>query len=64
MEDAIFLEQCGISLDPLWLAELRDVDLLMDQKSLLERESPSEEVGNYVRDLVRIANMLGRVQFP
>jgi hypothetical protein len=64
MEDAVFLEQCGISLDPLWMAELRDVDLLMDQKSLMEHESPSEEVGNYVRDLVRIANMLGRVQFP
>ncbi len=64
MDDAKFLEQCGISLDPQWLVDLRDLDSLMEEKSVMEHEPPSEEAGNYVRDLVRIANMLGRVQFP
>jgi hypothetical protein len=64
MEDAKFLEECGISFDPQWLVDLEDLDLLMDQKSIMEQEPPSEEAGNYVRDLVRIANMLGRLQFP
>ena len=64
MNDATFLEQCGISLDPQWLVDLKDLDSLMDEKPLMEQELPSEEVGNYVRDLVRIANILARVQFP
>jgi hypothetical protein len=64
MDDAKFLEECGISLDPQWLVDLKDLNSLMDEKSLMEQKLPSEEAGNYVRDLVRIANMLRRVQFP
>ncbi len=63
MEDAKFLEQCGISFDPEWLVDLGNIDFPIDEKSLMRQESQSEEVGNYVRDLVRIANILGRVQF-
>jgi hypothetical protein len=64
MEDAKFLEQCGISFDPEWLVDLKDLDSLMDEKPVMEQEPPSEEAANYVRDLVRIANILARVQFP
>jgi hypothetical protein len=70
MDDVKFLEQCGISLDPEWLVDLKELDSLMDEQPVMEQEPvmepepPSEEAANYVRDLVRIANMLGRVQFP
>jgi hypothetical protein len=59
MEDAKFLEQCGISVDPQLLVELGDQELRMDQRAMMEQQSPSEEVRNYARSLIRIANMFG-----
>ena len=46
MEDVTFLEECGITIDSRWLAEM------------LCQQAP-EEVCNYVKGLVRIADMLG-----
>ena len=59
MEDAKFLEECGISVDPQLLVELGVHDPGMDQMALMEQESQSEVVRNYARSLIRIANMLG-----
>ena len=52
MEDVTFLRECGITIDSRWLAEL------------MCRQAP-EEVCNYVKNLLRIAEMLGHpVQIP
>ena len=59
MDDANFLEQCGISFDSQLLVELGDQELRMDQRAMTVQESPSEEVRNYARSLIRIATMLG-----
>ena len=47
MEDITFLEECGITIDSRWLAEL------------MCQQAP-EEVSNYVKNLIRIADMLGQ----
>jgi hypothetical protein len=47
MEDVTFLEECGITIDPRWLAEMLC-------------EQASEEVSNYVKSLMRIADALGQ----
>ena len=49
MEDAKFLQECGIEVDPRWLLE-----------SMGEETPP--EVSKHVKDLLRIADMLGRLQ--
>jgi hypothetical protein len=48
MEDAKFLQQCGIEIDLRWLLEF------------MEQEEASE-VCNHVKDLLRIGDMLGVV---
>ncbi len=48
MEDAKFLQQCGIEIDLRWLLEFMDKD-------------DASEVCNYVKDLLRIGDMLGSV---
>jgi hypothetical protein len=45
MEDVKFLRDCGIEIDPRWLAEL-----------LGQEASP--EAANYVRGLLKITDML------
>ena len=47
MEDVAFLEECGITIDSRWLAEM------------LCQEA-TEEVCNYAKGLFRIADMLGQ----
>jgi hypothetical protein len=47
MEDVAFLEECGITIDSRWLAEM------------LCQQAP-EEVSNYVQSLMRIADTLGQ----
>jgi hypothetical protein len=59
MNDTKFLEECGIAIDPQWLAELDDQNAQMDLMALMEHESTSEEARNYVTSLARITNMLG-----
>ena len=59
MDDAQFLEQCGISVDPQLLVELGNHDRGIDQMAMMEQESQSEVVRNYARSLIRIANLLG-----
>jgi hypothetical protein len=49
MEDAKFLQQCGIEIDLRWLLEFMDKD-------------EASEVCNHVKDLLRIGDMLGSVQ--
>ena len=51
MYDATFLQQCGIEVDPRWLMEF------------LNEETPAE-ICNYLQGLIRIEDMLARVQFP
>jgi hypothetical protein len=51
MEDAKFLQQCGIEIDLRWLLEFMDKD-------------EASEVCNHVKDLLRIGDMLGSVQVP
>jgi len=51
MEDAKFLQDCGIEVDPQFLLE-----------SMEEEETPPE-VSRHVKDLLRIADMLGSPQF-
>jgi hypothetical protein len=46
MEDVTFLEECGITIDSRWLAEM------------VCQQAP-EEVSNYVKSLMRITDMLG-----
>jgi hypothetical protein len=58
MNDAKFLEECGIAIDPQWLASLNDENAQMNL-TLVEHESTSEESRNYVTSLARIAKMLG-----
>jgi hypothetical protein len=48
MDDATFLQQCGIEIDPRWLVEF------MHQEA-------TEEICNYVKGLIRIADMLAHV---
>jgi hypothetical protein len=36
MDDATFLQQCGIEADPLWLAELMDHETPEGSQQLLE----------------------------
>jgi hypothetical protein len=50
MEDAKFLQQCGIEIDLRWLL------------GFMEQEAP--EVCNQISDLLRIKDMLGSVQVP
>jgi hypothetical protein len=47
MEDVTFLQECGIAVDSRWLIELMGL------------EAP-EEVSKYVKDLIRISDMLGQ----
>ncbi len=47
MEDFTFLEECGITIDSRWLAEL-------------SCQQAPEEVSNYVKSLMRIADALGQ----
>jgi hypothetical protein len=51
MDDATFLRQCGIEIDPRWLVEF------------IYQEA-SAEICNYVRSLTRIADMLAQAQVP
>ncbi len=46
MEDVTFLQECGITIDSRWLAEM------------LCEQAP-EEVSNYLKSLMRIADTLG-----
>lgn len=50
MDDAKFLQECGIEVDPRFLLEFMD-------------EETSAEVSKHVKDLQRIADMLSNVQF-
>jgi hypothetical protein len=59
MNDAKFLEACGIEIDLQWLAQLNDQKPQTNLTTLMEHESTSKEVRNYVRSLAEIANMLG-----
>jgi hypothetical protein len=47
MEDVTFLQECGITIDTRWLAELMCNDA-------------TEEVSNYLKNLMRIADMLNQ----
>jgi hypothetical protein len=49
MDDVTFLQQCGIEVDPRWLVEF------------MHEETPLE-ISNYVKGLIRIADMLSQVQ--
>jgi hypothetical protein len=51
MDDATFLRQCGIEIDSRWLVEF------------MHQDAPAE-ISNYVQGLIRIADMLARVQSP
>jgi hypothetical protein len=51
MDDATFLRQCGIEIDPRWLVEF------------IYQEA-SAEICNYVQSLTRIADMLAQAQVP
>ena len=51
MNDATFLQQCGIEIDPRWLVEF------------MHQEAPAE-ICNYMKGLIRIADMLANVQIP
>jgi hypothetical protein len=51
MDDATFLQQCGIEIDSRWLVQW------------MPQEAPAE-ICNYVKSLIRIADMLGQVQIP
>jgi hypothetical protein len=51
MNDVTFLQQCGIEIDSRWLVES------------MHQETPGE-VANYVKSLIRIADMLGHSQIP
>jgi hypothetical protein len=48
MDDAAFLKNCGVEIDPFWLAA-----------NTLTPETP-KEVRNYVNSLLRIAEMFGQ----
>jgi hypothetical protein len=50
MEDVKFLQQCGIEIDPLWLVEV------MGQEA-------APEAFNYVKGLIRIADMTSKATF-
>ncbi len=49
MEDAKFLQECGIEIDPLWLVEV------------IGKEA-GPEASNYLNGLIRIANLTGTLQ--
>jgi hypothetical protein len=51
MDDATFLRQCGIEVDPRWLVEFI-------------QQGATAEISNYAQGLMRIADMLGQVQIP
>jgi hypothetical protein len=51
MDDAAFLQQCGIEVDVLWLGEC------------ICEEGP-EEHSNYLKDLIRIGNILANIPNP
>jgi hypothetical protein len=49
MDDAKFLQQCGIEIDPRWLVEF------------MHQEAPLE-ICTYLKGLIRIADILSNVQ--
>jgi hypothetical protein len=51
MDDATFLQQCGIKVDARWLMEC------------MHEETPAE-IYNYAQGLMRISDMLGQFQNP
>ena len=51
MDDAIFLRQCGIEVDPRWLVEFI-------------HQGATAEISNYAQGLIRIADMLAHAQIP
>jgi hypothetical protein len=51
MDDARFLQECGIEVDSRWLVEF------------VSRDAPAE-ICNYVKGLMRIADMLAQVPIP
>ena len=49
MEDMKFLQECGIAIDPLWLAEVMSHEV-------------GPEASNYMKSLMRIADILPQSQ--
>ena len=48
MDDATFLQQCGIEVDVLWLAEI------------MSQSESDEVVANYAKSLLRLTDGLAR----
>ena len=51
MDDATFLQQCGIEIDARWLMQFMD------------QETPAE-IYNYTQSLMRISDVLTQAPFP